>query len=83
MVVAVVAGRGYGAAGLRLRTRNKDMLMVIVSSEASMSPHPAPLISSAKAITKGMVPKNEVVNESSNEKLFVIASEDEQANAQV
>ncbi|XLS84823.1 hypothetical protein HN51_034989 [Arachis hypogaea] len=59
------------------------MLMVVMSSEASMSPHPVPPISSAKAITKGMVPKNEVVNGSSNEKLFVIASEDEQANAQV
>ncbi|XP_025639014.1 protein IQ-DOMAIN 30 [Arachis hypogaea] len=61
---------------------NKDMVMVVVSSEASMSPHPAPPSSSAKAITKGMVPENEVVNGSSNEKLFVIASEDEQANAQ-
>ncbi|QHN92592.1 uncharacterized protein DS421_17g585090 [Arachis hypogaea] len=59
------------------------MLMVVVSYEASMSPHPAPPISSAKAITKGMVPENEVVNGSSNEKLFVIASKDEQANAQV
>ncbi|XLT24005.1 hypothetical protein HN873_055297 [Arachis hypogaea] len=59
------------------------MLMVVVSSEASMSPHPTPPISSAKAITKGMVPENEVVNGSSNEKLFVIASEDEQANAHI
>ncbi|XLS82397.1 hypothetical protein HN51_048228 [Arachis hypogaea] len=62
---------------------NKDVLMVVVSSEASMSLHPAPPISSAKTITKGMVPENEVVNGSSNEKLFVIASENEQANAQV
>ncbi|XLT01438.1 hypothetical protein HN51_050789 [Arachis hypogaea] len=68
---------------LKKPSRNKDMLMVVVSYEASMSPHPAPPISSAKAITKGMVPENEVVNGSSNEKLFVIASKDEQANAQV
>ena len=68
---------------LKKLSSNKDMVMVVLSSEASMSPHPAPLISSAKAITKGMVPENEVVNGSSNEKLFVIASEDEQANTQV
>ncbi|XLU81395.1 hypothetical protein S245_004815 [Arachis hypogaea] len=68
---------------LKKSSSNKDMLMVVVSSEASMSPHPTPPISSAKAITKGMVPEIDVVNGSSNEKLFVIASEDEQANAQV
>ncbi|KAL1290264.1 hypothetical protein AAHE18_20G117100 [Arachis hypogaea] len=57
---------------LKKPSSNKGMLMVVVSSEASMSPHPAPPISSAKAITKGMVPENEVVNGSSNEMLFVM-----------
>ncbi|XLR39781.1 hypothetical protein S83_024441 [Arachis hypogaea] len=68
---------------LKKLSSNKDMVMVVLSSEASMSPHPTPPISSAKTITKGMVPENKVVNGSSNEKLFVVASEDEQANAQV